>query len=215
GCPAPPGRGLLVSPTRLTATAAPGSVQTFSVSVTNAGAGARTVRPAVLGLESMAASEDAGDLALSPATAPTFVDGGGTTSAYQLHPFSVPAGAQRLDGDLTWGAANQRNARVRETLFDPAGRLAAYSLPQGPGGFGRPVCGPQALAFEFDGPAGRPSLALALRLRAPGYNLTGILIDPGGEPVNEQSTGRATATGTAFADALELLVRTPRAGRWT
>jgi hypothetical protein len=328
GSPAPQGQGLLVSPTRLVATAQPGSTQTFRVSVTNAGAAARTVRPAPLALESTPASEDAGTLALAPAAAPTFVDGGGTTSAYQLHPFSVPSGVQRLDGDIAWDGAGQRGSRVRETLFDPVGRLAAYSLPQGPGGFGhvdvhdplpgtwtavlwtqrnasaysgdvrfsfstrrftaagevspasrtlapgatatftvrvrtpasagdtsarlvvgtgdasdgsipitirslvrlgpaggafqgvltggngRPVFGGQTLTFQFDVPGGRPSLDVALGLRDPGYNLTGILVDPGGEPVNEQSTGMVTASGTAFTRALALLVRTPRAGRW-
>jgi hypothetical protein len=329
GSPAPQGQGLLVSPTRLTATAPPGSTQTFRVSVTNAGAGSRTVQPAALALESAPASEDAGTVALAPATAATFVDGGGTTSAYELHPFSVPAGVQRLDGDITWDGRLQRSARVRETLFDPVGRLAAYSLPQGPGGFGhvdvhdplpgtwtavlwtqrnatayagpvqfsfstrrfvpagevspgsrtlapgatgtftvrvrtpvaagdtsarlvvgtgdasdgsipitirslvrlgaaggafqgvltggngRPVFGGQTLTFQFDVPARRPSLDLALRLRDQNYNLTAILIDPTGEPVNEQSTGVVTTTGTTFTNALELLVHTPRAGRWT
>jgi Subtilase family len=329
GAPAPRGGGLLVSPTRLTATARPASTQTFRVTVTNAGDESRSVRPTALTLDGGPLSGDTGALDLPLATAPTFVDGGGTTSAYELHQFSVPEGAQRLDGDIAWDGVNQRNARVRLTLFDPFGRLTGYSLPQGPGGAGhvdvhdpaagtwtaviwsqknatgytgtvqfsfatrrfvpigdvspasrqlapgasgtftvrlrtpadagdlsarlvigtggaddgsipitvrslvavgtgggtfqgmltggngRPVFGAQTLSFQFDVPPARPSLDVALQLRDPQYNLTGILIDPAGEPVDEQSTGVVSAGVTAFGTAMQFLARTPSAGRWT
>jgi Subtilase family len=329
GSPAAQGAGLLVSPTRLTATARPGSTQSFQVTVTNTGAEARTVRPAAEALEAAPLADDAGSLDLPLATAPTFVDGGGTTSAYELHQFDVPAGARWLDADITWNGRDQRNSRVRETLFDPFGRLAAYSLPQGAGGFGhvdvhdpaagtwtavlwtqknatayngavqfsfasrryvpvgsvsptsrvlapgasgaftvrlrtpadagdssarlvigtggaddgvipitirslvalggaggtfqgvltggngRGAFGSQTVDFQFDVPAGRPSLDLALQLRDPNYNVTGILIDPAGEPVNEASTGVTSGGVTTFGTAMQLFVRTPAAGRWT
>ena len=329
GAPAPLGDGVLVSPTRLTATARPGSTQVFHVTVTNTGADARTVRPSARALETAPLADDSGALDLPLATAPTFVDGGGTTSAYELHQFTVPAGTDRLDGDIAWDGKDQRSSRVRETLFDPFGRLAAYSLPQGPGGAGhvdvhdpapgtwtavlwtqkngtaytgtvqfsfasrrfapvgavapasrllapgasgsftvrlplpadagdvsarlaigtggdadgsipitvrslvalgaaggafqgtltggngRPVFGAQTLDFQFDVPRGRPSLGLALRLRDPDYNLTGVLIDPAGEPVDEQSTGVVTGGTTAFGTGMQFFARTPSAGRWT
>jgi len=329
GAPAAQGDGLLVNPTRLTATAAPGSTQTFHVTVTNTGATARTVRPAPQMLDSTPLADDSGALDLPLATAPTFIDGGGTPSAYVLHQFTVPEGTQRLDGDIAWDGKDQRNSRARETLFDPFGRLAAYSLPQGPGGFGhvdvhdpapgtwtaviwsqkagtgytgtvqfsfasrrfvpagqvspasrrlapgasgsftvrlpvpanagdvsarlaigagaaddgsipitvrslvglgaaggafagtltggngRPVFGAQTLDFQFDVPAGRPSLDLSLQLRDPDYNLTGVLIDPAGEPVNEESTGLVNAGVTTFGAAMQFFTRAPRAGRWT
>ncbi|TMC02742.1 MAG: hypothetical protein E6J41_29425 [Chloroflexi bacterium] len=329
GAPAPRGDGVLVSPTRLTATARPGSTQVFHVTVTNTGADARTVRPSAQTLETAPLAGDSGALDLPLATAPTFVDGGGTTGAYELHQFTVPAGTDRLDGDIAWDGKDQRNSRVRETLFDPFGRLAAYSLPQGPGGAGhvdvhdpapgtwtavlwtqkngtaytgtvqfsfasrrfvpagavapasrllapgasgsftvrvplpadagdvsarlaigtggdadgsipitvrslvalgaaggafqgtltggngRPVFGAQTLDFQFDVPRGRPSLGLALQLRDPDYNLTGVLIDPAGEPVDEQSTGVVTGGTTAFGTGMQFFARTPSAGRWT
>jgi hypothetical protein len=56
---------------------------------------------------------------------------------------------------------------------------------------------------------------VALRLRDPDYNLTGILIDPAGEPIDEQSTGLVTGGVTAFGTAMQFLARRPRAGRWT
>src|SRR5439155_24016084 len=68
------------------------------------------------------------------ATPPTFIDAVGRRSEYTLHQFAVPEGTQRLDADLTWAAQAQPSSTVRETLFDPAGRLAMYSLPQGAGG---------------------------------------------------------------------------------
>jgi Subtilase family len=329
GSPAAQGDGLLVGPTRLTATAAAGSTTSFRVTVTNSGAAARTVQPSLLKLDDALASNDSGALDLPLATAPTFLDGGGTPSAYELHQFQVPDGAQWLNGDIAWNGGAQRASRVRETLFDPVGRLAAYSLPQGAGGFGhvdvhdpaagtwtaviwtqkngggyngtvqfafttqrfqsagtvsprsrtlapgatatfnvrtalpaqagdtsarlvigtgasddgsipvtvrslvpmgpgggafqgiltggngRPILGGQTLVYQFDVPAGRPSLDLALRLRDPGYNVAGLLLDPSGEPVDEQTTRLVTAGTTTATSALQLLQRSPHAGRWT
>lgn len=329
GAPAPHGQGLVVSPTRLSATGPAGANRSFRVTITNAGADARTVTPSLLALDDAPASSDTGTLTLAAATAPTFIDGGGTPSAYLLHEFEVPDGAQRLDGNIAWNGQAFPNARVRETLFDPFGRLAAYSLPQGPGGFGhvdvhdpapgtwtallwtqknatayngdfqfafttqrfvptgavspasrtlapgvsgtfdvrlrlpvqpgdisarlvlntgsdddgslpvtlrslvpvgpaggsfqgvltggngRPIFGGDALTYQFDIPAGRAVLNLAVQLRDPNYNLTGFLVDPSGEPVDTQSTGLAVAGGTTFTNAMQFFVRSPVAGRWT
>ncbi|HXM54483.1 MAG TPA: S8 family serine peptidase [Candidatus Dormibacteraeota bacterium] len=135
GTPAAQGQSLLVSQTSLSATAPAGSSQTFHIQVTNTGTAAQTVRPAGWALDPTLDSNDTGTLNLNPATAPTFIDGSGISSGYVLHSFTVPAGVDRLDASVTWNGAAQPNSRVRETLFDPFGRLAAYTLPQGPGGF--------------------------------------------------------------------------------
>jgi Subtilase family/Peptidase inhibitor I9 len=135
GVPAAQGRSLLVNQTRLSATAPAGSTQSFPVRVTNTGASTETVTPAVQALDPALTSNDTGTLNLNPAAAPQLIDGSGIPSAYALHSFTVPAGAQRLDAGVTWNGAAQPDSRVRETLFDPFGRLAAYTLPQGPGGF--------------------------------------------------------------------------------
>ena len=62
--------------------------------------------------------------------------------------FAVPAGKQRLNASITFQAvsATYLDSRVRLTLVDPRGRLAAYSVPQGDGNYGdvqvtRPTAG--------------------------------------------------------------------------
>ena len=136
GAPAAMGNGLVANQTRLSATAPAGTSQTFHVRVTNTGAVMQTVRPTVQRLADDLLSTDTGTLTISPATAPTFVDQAGIPSAFVVHQFSVPSGAQRLDGNVTWDGQSQPNSRVRLSVFDPFGRQAIYSLPQGPGGFG-------------------------------------------------------------------------------
>ena len=59
---------------------------------------------------------------------PTFIDGEGNTDFYALHKFTVPPGADYLNGDITWNAPTRPAAAVFETLFDPPGQVAAYSL---------------------------------------------------------------------------------------
>jgi hypothetical protein len=331
GAPAARGSGLLVDQTRLSATAAAGATRSFQIKVTNTGATTHTVTPAASELNPALISSDTGTLDIDPATAPTFIDGSGITSRFVLRQFTVPAGAQRLDASLTWNGAAQPNSRVRETLFDPFGRLAAYTLPQGPGGFnhvdvhdpvagtwtavfwtrvnatvytggfqflfttqsfqpfgsvspssrrlapgasgtftvrvrlpatpgdsaarlvigtggagdgaipivlralvplrtasggsfngtltggnGRPIFGGQTVDFQFDVPANRRSLNLALNLRDPNFNLTGFLIDPHGDALDIQSTAPITGGGSvAFENTMQFFQRTPAKGRWT
>ena len=58
---------------------------------------------------------------------PTFVDGEGHTDPYVRHTFTVAPGTDYLNGDITWNGA-AAGGNVEETLFDPQGRVAAYSL---------------------------------------------------------------------------------------
>src|SRR6202012_6171074 len=61
--------------------------------------------------------------------APTFVDGEGNTDAYEERPFNVPAGADYLNGDITWNALSPpTTTAVFEILFNPQGQGAAYAL---------------------------------------------------------------------------------------
>jgi hypothetical protein len=323
--------GLVVGSTSLSATGAAGSTQRISVSVTNTSSTRRTVRPALRQLGSRPASTDSGSIELPVDTAPTFVDGFGTPSAYVTHAFDVPAGTQRLDGDIGWNDVAKPNTITRLSLFDPAGRFAIYSLPQGPtsgaghvdvrnpapgrwtaviwtrknatgysgpvsfsfrssrfetvgsvspasqvvapgatatfqvsmpaprtpgdasasltlgdgtaapgslpvtvrslvplngaggevsarftGGNGRPIFGAQTLTYQLDVAAGKAALNLGVKLRDAGYNVTGMLVDPSGEPRTTASTGRPGAGGaTTFTDALQLFQRAPMPGRWT
>jgi hypothetical protein len=82
-------------------------------------------------------SSDSGPITLNPTTAPTFVDGSGNVSAFAVHSFAVPSGVDRLDGTLAWSGQAQPNSLVHLTVFDPSGRMAAYSNPQGGSGFAR------------------------------------------------------------------------------
>jgi hypothetical protein len=137
GSPAAQGSGLLLSQSQLQSTARAGMTRTFHVDVTNTGSTAQTVTPSLRRLTDDVLSNDTGSLALTPGTAPTFVDSGGRPAAFVLHSFDVPQGAQRLNAEITWAAQAQPASTVRETLFDPFGRLAMYSLPQGAAsGFG-------------------------------------------------------------------------------
>lgn len=119
------GRTLLVDRTSLDATVNAGSPARMTVDVTNEGATSRTVRPVVIGRPTPV-SNDTGTVTLSSAS-PTYVDGEGNTDFYALHNFSVPAGADNLNGNITWND-QQIGGGAFETLFDPTGAVAAYSL---------------------------------------------------------------------------------------
>jgi subtilisin family serine protease len=125
GTPSPQGSTLLVSKTSLNATVNAGQPATFSVSVTNEGAGPQTVTSAVSGRPTNQPA-DTGTVNLS-AGSPTYIDGEGRTDHYALHTFTVPAGADNLNGNITWNALGIGGVAF-ETLFDPNRAVAAYSL---------------------------------------------------------------------------------------
>ena len=135
GAPAPQGNHLLVDRTSLSTIGNPGSTKKFHLRVTNTGDAPQLMAPRLEALHAGFDWSDTGTMGLDPDTAPAFVDGGGVPSAYVTHDFRVPDGAQWLDASVTWDGASQPASRVRMSLFDPQGRFAAYSLPQGPGGF--------------------------------------------------------------------------------
>jgi subtilisin family serine protease len=121
----PQGSTLLVNKTGLNATVNAGQSHTFSVGVTNEGTGSQTVTPTVSGRPTTV-SNDTGTVNLSSGN-PSYIDGEGRTDHYQLHTFSVPAGADYLNGNITWNDL-QVGGVAFETLFDPLGNVAAYSL---------------------------------------------------------------------------------------
>jgi hypothetical protein len=136
GSPTPQGHTLLVSPSTLSATANPGATDSFPVQVTNTGATAETVQPRVRQLDAPFNSSTQ-TLTIAPTIDPTFTDGFGTTAAYITQPFTVPAGTSKLDAAIAWNVVSQPVSIARLSLFDPLGRMAAYTLPQGAGnGYG-------------------------------------------------------------------------------
>ncbi len=121
----PQGSTLLVRQTALSATVNAGQSQVFSVDVTNEAGGPQTVAPTVFGRPTPVSS-DTGTVNLS-SSSPTYIDGEGNTDHYALHTFRVPAGADYLNGNITWNDQSI-GGLAQETLFDPNGNVAAYSL---------------------------------------------------------------------------------------
>ncbi len=96
----------------------------------------RHVTPAVRALGSPTTIAS-GTLALNQATDPTFTYQNGTQVG-DLHTvnFTVPPGADRLHASIAWNQpSSEAGQTIRFDLFDPQGRLALQSRPQGPGGF--------------------------------------------------------------------------------
>ncbi len=121
----PVGKTLLVSKTALNATVNAGSTKTFSESVTNEGTSSQTVTPTVSGNPTQVSSTT-GTVNIS-SSSPTYIDGEGNTDYYSEQTFHVPSGTSYLNGNITWNAANIGGVAY-ETLFDPQGNVAAYSL---------------------------------------------------------------------------------------
>jgi hypothetical protein len=119
------GSTLLVGKTGLSATVNAGRPAIARVAVTNEGSRSQTVRPTLSG-RPMTSSDDTGSVTLS-SSSPTLIDGEGNTDSFALHQFTVPAGADNLNGNITWDAQNIGGVAF-ETLFDPNGNVAAYSL---------------------------------------------------------------------------------------
>ncbi|MBV9048438.1 MAG: S8 family serine peptidase [Solirubrobacterales bacterium] len=135
--PTPTGDTLVKSPTQLNAIDQPATVERLSTTVTNNGASRQTIAVSsrTLGPYTQIASSK---VTLSDATSPHTVDYAGHPSNYEPVIFEVPAGQDRLNAALAFQNASTTDlrARVRLTLVDPSGRLAAYSLPQGDGNYG-------------------------------------------------------------------------------
>ena len=134
----PPGRGnaLLTTPTSDAVVGVPQARETRSFTITNTGSRAKVVIPH---LQTVGASIGGATLTLhvDPATDPTFLNTTGAPRAYVKQTFIVPVGAQHLDAAIAYQTQVNPTSIAYISLFDPTGRLAAYSLPQGAGsGYG-------------------------------------------------------------------------------
>jgi hypothetical protein len=319
------GNTLLVHQTALSATMNAHQTHVFSVDVTNEGSKVQTVSPSISGLPTMRSSDN-GTVTLD-SSSPTYIDGEGHVDSYQLHTFTVPRGSDYLNGDVTWNAQSAGTS-VFETLFDPTGAVAAYSLiGADQSGFGHvevrapmpgtwtaviftvhnaaQYTGPvqfyytteafhstglvspatltlapgatgtvhvainpassgdeslrlhlgtggsddgsipitiralvplnasggafagrltgggstgnagQSYTYQFMVPSGKPSLGVSLQLVDPNYQLTGYLIDPHGQPVDEQSNGVISGTSVSYGRRMQFFRNAPAAGLWT
>jgi hypothetical protein len=145
GSPRPIGNTLLLSTSQLNAVGAPGTQESWNVTITNTGSS-----PEFVGLNGRTTGPSqnvqTGSVTLNDATSPQFVNYGGLENNYAVFHFFVPWGAARLDGSIAWPGNPSYclqvacdvglNSRVRLIFIDPAGRFAAHSVPQGPGNFG-------------------------------------------------------------------------------
>jgi hypothetical protein len=136
GNPKATGQTLLYSPTSLIKTALPGKTSTSLVKVQNNGTRTEQVTPALRVLGPATTLADA-TLTLNPATDGTFVyQTGATVHDVQKVTFTVLVGTDRLVSRIAWmGQDSVPGGRtIRASLFDPSGRMAAQSRPQGAGG---------------------------------------------------------------------------------
>ena len=137
GSPDRTGETLLKSADQLSAVGNPGTFRTWPVSITNTGQHTQvvTVRGRTFGQNENVQS---GTVTLDDATSPQFLNYAGVLNNYATIQFHVSPGQDRLDASIAYPADPSlgNNARVRLILIDPAGRLAAHSLPQGVGNYG-------------------------------------------------------------------------------
>ena len=229
GNPAPTGAGLLVNKPNLSAIVPAGARPALSIRVTNSGATPQRLSPTLVGLSANPVSSDTGSVTLSAAS-PTFIDGEGNSDSFALHQFSVPQGVDYLNGDIDWNAATRPTAAF-ETVFDPAGRVVAYSLlGSDHSGHGhveihQPVAGTWTAAiftvnnaFHYDGAVqfafttqrfvSSGSVSPSSRMLNPGQSATfDVQVDRVNQPGDHVSTLRLN-TGSSTDAGLPVVVRT-------
>ena len=133
----PAGSTLATSTSQLNATGYPGRSKSWTVSVTNDGTSAQTVRLSGRGF-GPSRVVGLGSVTLSNARSRHLINYEGQPVNYGVLHFTVPRHQNRLSAEIAYpgNVGNGLNARVRLILIDPRGRFAAHSLPQGVGNFG-------------------------------------------------------------------------------
>ncbi len=131
------GETLLDSSSQLNATAASGTPESLTDTITNTGVSTQKI---ALSTRTIGAYQTlrAATVRLSDTTSPKIVDWQGISDNVRSVTFNVPGGQNRLNAAIAFQnvSATDLNARVRLTLIDPNGNLAGYSVPQGDGNYG-------------------------------------------------------------------------------
>jgi hypothetical protein len=130
------GSTLLASPGQLTDASLPGTRKSWKVTVTNEGTAAQTVTLDSRTLNPASTSSASGSVTLSDATSNQFTADSGDNANYETFKFRVPAGQARLDVSIAYAAGPSVVLPPNLILFDPDGRVAADSEPQGVANYG-------------------------------------------------------------------------------
>jgi Peptidase inhibitor I9 len=139
--PKPAGQTLIESPTQLNAVDSPGMVEHLTDTVTNNGKSTQTIALSTRKIGPSTTIKTA-KVTLSDSASPKTTNWEGVPANYEPVTFNVPAGQDRLGASIAFQNAASNfelgalASRVRLTLVDPAGNLAAYSVPQGAGNYG-------------------------------------------------------------------------------
>jgi hypothetical protein len=157
----------LVNPTSAGFVGQENAEERASFTVTNSGSAAQHLAPHLQTLGTPFAGATL-SLELNAAKAPQFLDPYGNENSYVTQKFTVPGGAQYLDVAIAWPGLVNSTQYVQMALLDPSGRLATYSIPQGPASnYGRvdvvhPAAGvwtaivytyaPQPPGYSYSGP---------------------------------------------------------------
>ncbi len=129
--------GLLESRTQLSASDAPGTGVGFPETLTNESGSTQRLSLSTRRIGPYQ-SLRAATITLNDSRSPQTTDFQGIPNTYEQLHFTVPGGENRLSASIAFQnrSSTDLKARVRLTLIDPRGRLAAYSVPQGDGNFG-------------------------------------------------------------------------------
>lgn len=135
GSPKPVSNTLLVSTNQLNAVGAPGTAESWNLTVTNTGAFPQVVS---LGGRTLGPDQNVhkGSVILDDATSLKFTGWQGAQYNYAIIHFQVPQGADRLAASIAYPGTPSTLAPVHLILIDSTGRFAAHSFPQGIGNFG-------------------------------------------------------------------------------
>jgi subtilisin family serine protease len=199
------GETLLESSSQLNATAATGTPESLTDAITNNGAKTQTIALSTRTLGAYHTLKTA-SVTLSDTASSHAIDWQGINDNVESVTFHVPSGQNRLNAAIAFqNAFGSLSARVRLTLIDPNGKLAAYSVPQGDGNYGD--------VQVTDPAAGRWTAYIYSRDSADG-GTTGPVVFSASSATYE-SFGRVTPSSVTLAPGASANVRLRVSTPWT